>query len=256
MDEQLTSLDDALGEPTEAVEAQAAPVEEVTTEPAETPAVEAEPESSPPEESWTKTAVLDERHKRQELEQQLNEAKQMMAQYEGYLKGLNPQQPAEQAKPDFWTDPEAAIAATTESLKQEFSQEVEQIKRTQRDQMLTASESMVAQNFEDFPEVKAHVEALIKTNPAVIQQQMALNPNHPWLAVYQFGKKDMALQTVGDIDAYKASVRAEVEAELKAEMEASNEKAGKVPTSLVNQSSKGSVKAGDWAGPTSLDSIL
>ena len=251
MEQELTSLDEALGEPSEAVETPVDIVEEVKTE-----AVEPATESSPPEESWTKTAVMDERNKRQTAQTELEQSRQLVAKYEGYLQGLNPQQPAE--KPlDFYDDPDGYVNSTVGKLEERFSQQLQKSQAQTTNQVLNMSEAMVSGSYEDFPQVKAHFMELAKSNPAVVQQ--IKDSPHPWLAAYQIGKQSMDLKEVGDVDGYRTKVReelkAEVMAEMKAEMEASGQKMT-VPQSLVNQPSKGPVKASDWGGPTSLDDAL
>lgn len=261
MEQESISLDEALGD-APAVEAQPEIVAE-TPEAEIVPVVEAAPEglTPEPEETWTKAAVMDERGKRQTFERELADAKQVIAQYQGYVQGMSPQQNTEaQSEPDFWTDPEAAMSRMQENLTSNFQGQLNQVQRTSQDHLLNMSENMVAQAHEDFPQVKAHVEAMLKANPAIIQQQMNGNRNHPWLAVYQFAKKDMELGKIGDLDAFKQATREEMKAEalaeVRAELEASGQKLANVPTSLVNQPSKGSVNAADWTGPTSLDSLL
>lgn len=258
-DENLTSLDEALGDAPAPEQVQPEP--EVTQEATE-PEVTTEPEGSTPEpeESWTKAAVLDERSKRQQYEKELGDAKTLIAQYQGYIQGLSPQEQQEAKAPDFWTDPEAALTHMRETLETSFADKLTTVEQASRNRHLNMSESMVAQTFDDFAEVKEHILKIGQENPAIIKQQLAQNPDHPWLAMYQFGKKDMELSQAGDLDSLKARLReemkAEILAEVKADLEASNQELEKVPTSLVNQSSKGSLSASDWAGPTSLDSLI
>lgn len=249
-----TSLDDALGEPKPADPViQEESVEAKTETPAETPA-----EDLPPESELVPLAGLrDERQKRQTAEQQLAESKQMLAQYEGYLKGMTTQTPQEETKPvDFFEDPSGYVNSTVSALEEKFNQQVQQTQKETRNQIFNMSEALVASTHEDFPEVKQHFLSMAEKNPNLAQKIM--DSQNPWLAAYELGKQDMELSEVGDVSAYKDKIRdelkAEVMAELKAELEASG-KTLKVPESLVNHPSKGGAKPGDWGGPTSLDAI-
>lgn len=252
--ESETSLDDALGEPKETPVVEETPVAE-EAKPAE------EPESSPPEEeSWTKAAALDERQKRQEAEQQLQQSRQLIAQYEGYLKGLQPEAQQEQEQ-DFYSNPDEYLKGLESKIEQKFTQQLQQSQRATMNQVLNISEKMVAQVHEDFPQVKEHFLKMVQANPQLgIQIQQADNP---WQTAYDLGKRDMELAEVGSVDAYRDKIRTELEAEVRAklleELKADAEKSGKVtgiPKSLVSEPSKGTVTGPQWSGPTSLDSIL
>jgi len=257
MDEQ-TPLSEALGEAPETQPTETAQPEPEVTQ--ETTPETTEPEGSTPEpETWTKAAVMDERSKRQEAQSTVQQLEKELAQYKGYIQALQPQQQTEAPQaPDFWEDPEKAITHIQDSLRGEFTDRLNTVESEHKNVVLTMSEQMMAQHYDDFETVKAHVLQMAQSNPAVIQQAAHSNPTHPWKAVYEHGRKDMELQQVGDLDAFKAKLKdelkAEALAEVKAELEAKG-KGGKVPESLVNHPTS-TVKGGEWSGPTSLDSIL
>lgn len=196
------------------------------------PAAE-EPKQQQPSEDWEAKArafmarAEDERRKRQQLEEQLKQAK-----------------PEE--KPDFWADPDAAIG----QLEQKFEQRLQA-------ERATLSESMVRAQFADYDQKLDVFAEMVQANPA-LSYQLAQSPN-PALFAYKTAEKELKLRELGDPDEYRAKleaeVRAKVEAELKEKLAAEATKAAAIPESLASARG-GGAKSPEWAGPPSLDDIL
>lgn len=100
------------------------------------------------------------------------------------------------------------------------------------------------------------------TNPALEAQVLsAISPYHE---IVDIVSKHEKMEKMQNIDEFEAKTRAEIEvkvrAEVKAEMEgkatADKDLRDSIPTSLVDEPSKGTVTKPTWAGPSTLDSIL
>lgn len=192
--------------------------EEVTSEP---PAPETEERMVP------QAALLDERRKRQELEQQLNS---------------KPKQ-----APDVFEDQEGFTNHVTQLVNQQVLND-----------RANMSEFLARRDYPDLDSKVEKFQEMAQSNPAL--QQQVLNAVSPYHELYDIVTKADQLAEMQNVDAYKAKLRAEVEAELKAEYEQKQSAEQKlresIPPSLNDVGSKGSLKGHDWAGPTSLDSIL
>lgn len=161
-------------------------------------------------------ALLDERDKRKQREQELEDLRRQLAQF---------QQPAQ--KPDFYADPEAAIAAAQQAAIQAAV-----------NTKLQLSQHLAIQEFGE-ETVRAAYE-FFDANPALSQGlRDHPSPYHEAVRIY---RRHKALQEIGDDpEAYKARLREEVRAELESRMAASTPKAP--PPSLVAVPGAGSVKS-------------
>lgn len=209
----MDSLDDVLqGNDEPEVVEQAAPEPEITKVEEAEPTTEPEPtkQAEPPEVSAFKAQALDERRKRQALEQQLRALEEQQRQI-----------PTE--KPDFWENPDAAMDAR-----------IAEIQRASDMRFYALAEDMTKGKYSDYEEISDYfVEVLAPQNPGLIEQ--ARNQANPYEFIYKATKAQKELAEVGDINALKAKLRAEVEAELRTSMAKEAEKLAKIPGSLAGQ---------------------
>jgi hypothetical protein len=213
---------------------------ETETEEAEEKKDDSTPESKASEttedEPWTKKAVLDERRKRQELEQRLRD-----------LESKKEPEPA----PDWWADPEKAA--------QHQSQQIEA--RLYR-QKVELSQDFMRSQHEDYDDMEARFMEMAQENPALrTELQKSANPAR---FAYETARKASEYEAMKDVDSYKAKVEADVrkdvEAKVRKEIEAEQkkkaDKEAAIDPSLASTSSKGGLTSDDYAGPTPLDEIL
>lgn len=194
----------------------AAPVEEAKP-------VEAEPK---PKEDAYKTAMLEERRKRQELEARLRAREEAKSLPE---------------PPPFWDDPDKSIEARLDRMRHELQSDY-------LNRYYNALESAARARHQDYDEVRDVFVEKARDNPALAAQ---LN-NHPDPAefAYQQGKLLRELSTVNnDIDAYRKRIEDEVRAKLAAEMQRPS-----VPKSLNSEPSS-PTQTGTWS-PASLESLM
>jgi hypothetical protein len=226
-----------------AVEAQApAPVEPTTTveQPAERPRNEQgrfvkaeEPQHEERSHTVPVQALLEERRKRQELEQQL----------------------AQQQKPkvdddQFWTSPSTA---TQQVVKQEVGDLQQQIV----DIKYQIAEDLTRQQHADYDAVRdAFIAKVHSGDPyaVALAQQMGSQPN-PARFVYEQSKRLAALEQVGDLGAFEARIRAEERARM---LQESNRRPAPadVPRSLNSEPSAPSLSTSDAFLPTPLESLI
>ena len=211
----------------------------------ETETEEAEKDDSTPEskasetteeEPWTKKAVLDERRKRQELEQRLKD-----------LESKKEPEPA----PDWWADPEKAAQHQSQQIEARLYQ-----------QKVEIGQDLMRSQHDDYDDMEARFMEMAQENPARrTELQKSANPAR---FAYETAKKAAEYDAIKDVDSYRAKLEAEVrkdvEAKLRKELEAEQEKKAKkeaaIDPSLASTSSKGGLKSDDYAGPTPLDEIL
>lgn len=188
------------------------------------------------DEPWTKKAVLDERRKRQELEQR--------------LKDLESKKEPEQA-PDWWADPEKAAQHQSQQIEARLYQ-----------QKVELSQDFMRSQHEDYDDMEARFMEMAQENPTLrTELQKSANPAR---FAYETARKAAEYDAMKDVDSYKAKleadVRKDVEAKLRKEIEAEQEKKAKkeaaIDPSLASTSSKGGLTSDDYAGPTPLDEIL
>lgn len=113
----------------------------------------------------------------------------------------------------------------------------------------------LALKVEAFKELKA-------VNPALEAQ--VYNAVSPYHEIADIVSKHEKMEKMQNIDEYEAKTRAEIEkqvrAEIKAEMEgkatADKNLRDSIPTSLVDETSQGSVKQPSWQGPSTLSTLF
>ena len=201
-----------------------------------------EPQSDDP---WTKTAVLEERRKRQELERQVAELQ----------KANQPQEPI----PDQFDDPEG-YAEYQENRFKSVEQSVDEKIFNDR---LNASEFHVRQSVDEAElerNVRAFEEAARK-NPVLVHE--AKNHPSPWHYMNEAGKAELERQQLGDPVAFAAKVREEAVKEAEAKIAEQVDKrlkealAQHLPKSLADEQTEGErTPVNTFEGPTPLNSIL
>jgi len=224
------------GEETTETEAEKEAETEETEEKKDDSTPESKASETTEDEPWTKKAVLDERRKRQELEQRLRD--------------IEAKKEPEQA-PDWWADPEKAAQHQSQQIEARLYQ-----------QKVELSQDFMRSQHEDYDDMEARFMEMAQENPTLrTELQKSANPAR---FAYETAKKAAEYDAIKDVDSYKAKLEAEVrkdvEAKLRKELEAEQEKKAKkeaaIDPSLASTSSKGGLKSDDYAGPTPLDEIL
>ncbi len=257
------SMDDILNDspapevtPTPEPAPAAAPVAAAPTpEPAPAAAPEAPPEpideptGMTPKEKAFYAKSKDEREKRQKLEQEYAVLKAQLEQ------ATRPKQPEAQPEPakDFWEDPEGALKAHQEQIKQQ----IEESRRMATTTRIDVAEMMVKREHPDYNEKLAIFHEIAQQNPNVVQEM--LRAENPALYAYELGKNHLELKQAGDLPTLRAQIeketRLKLEAEFKAKEEARAAELANIPQSLTGVRSTG-VNRPVWSGPPPLDDIL
>lgn len=191
------------------------------------------------EDQWTKTAVLDERRKRQEREQRI-------AELEAQIKAKDQQETV--SRPDVLEDPDGAFSHT----EQQISKQIQGVR-------LEMSQSLMRELKNDYDELEGEFIAMAETNPVLAQQLH--QSNNPAKFAYETALKARQAAELQDVDAYKAKLeaeaRAKVEAEFKQEMEEKKakqeEKDNALMPSLASAQPKGAL---DTKAAIELEDIL
>lgn len=197
-------------------------------------------------------ALIEERRKRQELEQEIARLSQQLSAPNASQQEQQPQQqPRRQRpeRPDPWVDPDGAM----EHDRQLFEEAL-------FDQRVATSRELMLATKPDFAEVEAFFVAAAKNNP---QLQDAIY-RHPLPAkfVYEQGKRMKALQEIGDDPAtYRARIEEELRAKWLAEHGQSQPqiqtpKAPSPKSLAATPSAQPRDTRGRFAGPASLDDII
>ena len=219
----MDSLDDVLQDPEvdepETVESP----EETTGEEDATPAEEHEAEQQPEENREVaafKAQAIDERRKRQALEQRLKE--------------LESQKP-EIKDDDYWDNPKDVIQKTRTDIENSFN-----------GKLYAVTEELTRDAYEDYDEmVDYFVQNLADQNPGILETARAKANPHRY--IYQETKKLRKLAEIGDIDKYEQTLREKIAAEERAKIEAefANSTRKTPPGSLANEraAGKGSTQA-------------
>lgn len=173
------------------------------------------------EESWTKTAYLEEKRKRQERERELEELKRSMNQ--GKKEDI-----------DLLGDPEKAAELI------EKRAESKALKRS-----IELSRDLMMDVKPDYEEMEKIFIEMAKDEPSLANKMLS-SPN-PAKFAYETARKHKMLQDIGDPEAYREKVRQEVLAEL------TQKRSSKAP-SLAKTTSAGGTKTDD--GDESLTAIL
>lgn len=189
-----------------------------------------------------RSALLDERRKRQEYERLLDDLRQQRT-------APQPQQAEEPQGPDWWGDPEGASA----QLRSELSGELYQTK-------ILMSQEMMRSVHEDYDAAEAAFIEAAQAQPFLLHEMN----RHPMPAryAYEVGKRALALREIGDptnLDGLKAKMREEIKAELMAEMggQPDRSRSAEVPQSLAGMPGTGNrAERERWDGVPSLSELL
>lgn len=194
------------------------------------------------DESWTKTAVLDERRKRQALQQELDALKSQSN------KG---DEATQEKEPDWYDEPDKAASLQERKFQDMlFTNKVE------------LSQDMMRSQNEDYDEMEQKFFDLCQENPSLRQElRSAANPAR---FAYETAKKATEYEQMQDVETYKAKLKAEarkeVEEEVRKEQEEKQQKLDKkraaADPSLASANSKGGLSSNDYSGPTPLNEIL
>lgn len=205
MTEGLEFLDEASEEQKEVVTETA---QEQPEKPAEAPPEPEKGETVAPPATQTEThhipvtALLDEREKRQSAQREAEEARQRLKEMEARIRDLEtPKQ-----SPDFYSDPEGALAQREQVFEQRLW-----------DQKLNISETMATDKYgaEVVEKAKQAFIAEVQKNPS-IYGQLKGQP-HPYDFVVNWHKRQMFLDEVQDPEAWKAQQLEALRAQLAAE---------------------------------------
>ncbi|MCP5086482.1 MAG: hypothetical protein GY952_06745 [Rhodobacteraceae bacterium] len=222
----------------------------------ETPSLDAEtkegpdkaPDKSTDESSWTRSAVMEERRKRQAIEQELAGIRQQL------------QQQSDEAAPDIFDDPEGWQKHQDDKLKtiQEASNQGVQ------EAVLRVSRSHVTKEvgIEALEEAAAAFESEAARTPSLVQD--ALASDSPYQFIFDTGKAAIERQALGDPHAFAAKAVAEATKKAEAEIQKQVDERVKaalaehLPKSLADEQTQGdrATVANTWSGPTPLKTIL
>ena len=212
-------------------------VEKVEQEQPETPApVATTAADTHSEERVPLAALMAERDKRKERDQRI-------AQYERELAELR--QRTQQPETSFFEAPEQHIQHHLRMVEQQANQ-----------RLIAALEAQAREQFPDYDEVFADLEAEAANNPVLVNQ--VLSAPNPALAAYKLGKQLREVRQMKDPEAYRkqveAEVRSSIEAEYRAKEAARVRTAEAIPPDLTaSRSAKGEFAP---AAETVFDSIF
>lgn len=246
-----TALEDAFnGKPVEPVEEPAEEIkaEEPVEEPeepkgeekpeSEEPEKVEEPEAEPPAAKVTKEvplpALLDERDKRKAAEAR--------------AKDLEKRLEEKKESPNFWDDPEKAVADVRESLEAEFDKKL-------TEKMFRFSIKTASHRHNDYQEAFDAFKQAAEDNPALAN--MAADSDDPGDEIYRIGKNFLQLeQSGGDIEAMREKIRAEERDKILAELKAKEDKLSSVPQAITDTQSAAAPRDKVEGGATPLGNIL
>lgn len=173
-----------------------------------------------------KASMMDERRKRQELEEQLKSYQQQS-----------------QPKPDFWENPEGVLGDYAKRMQQQLYQ-------TQ----VNLSTEMMRTMHDDYDEMESKFIELAQQNPALIAQMN--QSGNPAKFAYTTAKAEVERQQFADPnykEKLKAELRAEIEAEQRAKLEGEISKRASLPGTLSSERATGGKHS---AGHDSLSDLL
>lgn len=153
--------------------------------------------------------------------------------------------PAEAPAPDFYADPQAAVQHQVAPIRSEID-----------NVRLNMSEEMAIQTHGE-DKVKAAFQALTESQDGMAAHQSIMQSRSPYHALVDWHQKQVAVQDIGDPDAYREKVRGEIRAELEAEMVAKQAKdaAAQVAPSMANVTGAGGGSPA-WSGPADLGDLI
>lgn len=236
-EEVMTSEPPAVDEPApEAPNAEEEPAGE------ETPSQEAEASEQEPDKS--ETPSLEELRKTVAgLEKAVQAERKKRQEAESRMQGKDDPRPA----PDVFEDPDG--------FRKHIASEIETRTFNERANM---SEFLARREFPDLDEKVERFRVMAEENPALTQRvAQAVSPYHE---IADIVSKAERLEKLENVDQVEKELRAKIEAEVRKEYDEKAQRNAdlreKLPPSLVDASSKGSVKGHEYSGPTPLSNIL
>jgi len=204
-----------------------------TGEQPETEQQEAPPASEPEQSHIPIAALKDERAKRQAAEERLQQYDAWFAQQQ-QARGQQEEQ-----------DPLEIIA---QQVMQRLQPQTEMQMLTMR---VNVAEEIARTKWADYDEKVEHFKAAVQQNPFLLQELKAA-PN-PAEFAYNAAQRILEAKSYGQPGPSMEDMEAKVREKIMAELGLNKPQ---VPTSLVNEQSRGSRSGPAWAGPTSLDDIF
>lgn len=207
------------------------------------PEPEKEPEPEPPSGGLPKDVYEPLKAVRSENQQLKDQLEALRKEAEARQQPKEPEAPP----PSIWEDDQA--------WEQHFSGQLvsKAVQAATNNSRLQMSEMMMAQQHEDFPQIKDKLMEFVGNNP-VINQQVA-ESQHPWSTAYNAWKNHETMQQLGatDLETLREQIRQEELAKLQEELPAPKQSA---PKTLASKRSVASRGGPAWNGPRSLDELL
>lgn len=201
-----------------------------------------EPPSSKPD-AGVLAAKQAEKAKRQAAEKERDDfARQLEALRNEIQQQQKPKEP-EAPPPSLWEDENAWGGQLVSRAVQQSAYQAK----------LQMSEMLMAEQFEDFADIKQQLTEYVGNNPALNQQ--VAESQHPWRTAYQAFKNQQTMQELGatDVATLEAKLREQILAELQAGAPVEQPK---IPTSLSTKRNVGSRSGPAWTGPTPLGDLI
>ena len=210
-----------------------------TGEQPETAQQEGPPPSEPEQSHIPIAALKDERAKRQQSEAERQQLAERLQQYEAYFAQQNGQQPQEEQDP---------LEIIAQQVMQRLQPQTEMQMLTMR---VNVAEDIARQKWSDYDEKVETFKAAVQQNPYLLQELK--NAANPAEYAYNADNRMLEAKSYGQPGPSREAMEAEMRAKIMAEL---NLNKPQVPTSLVNEQSRGSRSGPAWSGPTPLGQIL
>lgn len=182
---------------------------------------------------------LTEKRKRQELERQIADMQAQFSQFQA-------QQRSPEPEPDFWDNPQQAIAS---QVQQAIRQAMEEQQHMQQVERINASEAAARAKYDDYGDAFSAFQQAAMANPALIQQMT--RESDPAEFAYRKGKTALQLEQVGSIDELIRNERAKWEQEARAAIPAQS-----FPSTTATDGSVAARTGPAWSGPAPIGDLL
>lgn len=210
---------------------------------------QSEPAKEQPNKHVPREALIGERKKRQQAEQQLAELRGRLSALEQMRTQAPAPTPKPEPKPEFdWTDPDGYV-----EKKVRAAIEADRAERWKLD--LEESTRELRAQHEDYPDAEAAFLEASRSNPVLVEQfRRARNPAK---FAYDAGKTYLQVKDVGSLDDLRERIRTEERAKIEAELKAKSAElaAAAIPTSNAGARGSGAGTA-PAIEPKSLKDIL
>lgn len=198
------------------------------------------PPPSEPEQSHIPIAALkDERAKRQQIEAERQQLAERLQQYDAYFAQQNGQQQQQEQDP---------LEIITQQVMAKLQPQTEMQMLTMRVDM---AEQVARTKWADYDEKVEHFKEAVQSNPFLLQELKAAS--NPAEYAYNAAQRILEAKSYGQPGPSREAMETEIREKLMAELGLNKPK---VPTSLVNEQSRGARSGPAWSGPTPLGQIL